>query len=113
MTDDAGTVPRRPVASTCPTTAAKCIKSPDDLGIWIISFEVRGEPLEDAVERLRAMGVKFFSDDLAESDLKGFAPMKAVIFEDPDGNLLELAQLPSKEEYLRIKQKREAQHSTK
>jgi hypothetical protein len=39
--------------------------------------------------------------------------MKAVIFEDPDGNLLELAQLPSKEEYLRIKQKREAQHSTK
>ena len=88
-------------------------KRPDDLGIWIISFEVKGERLEDVVERLRAMGVKFFSDDVGASDLKGYAPMKAVIFEDPDGNLLELVQLPSKEEYLRIKQEREARHSAK
>jgi catechol 2,3-dioxygenase-like lactoylglutathione lyase family enzyme len=83
-------------------------KRPDDLGIWIVSFEVKGEPLADVVKRLREMGVKFFSD-VEEIDLEGYAPMKAVIFEDPDGNLLELVQLPTKEEYLRLKQEREAQ----
>ncbi len=82
-------------------------KRPDDLGIWVISFEVKDEPLADVVDRLRAMGVKFFSD-IVELDLEGYAPMKAVIFEDPDGNLLELVQLPTKEEYLRLKKEREA-----
>ncbi len=79
----------------------------NDLGICLLSFEVKGEPLADVVKRLRDMGVKFFSD-LEEIDIAGYAPMKAVMFEDPDGNLLELVQLPSKEEYLRIKQEREA-----
>jgi catechol 2,3-dioxygenase-like lactoylglutathione lyase family enzyme len=82
-------------------------KRPNDLGFWALSFEVKDEPIEDVVKRLREMGVKFFSD-LEEIDLKGYAPMKAVLFEDPDGNLLELVQLPSKEEYLRIKREREA-----
>jgi len=45
---------------------------------------------------------------MEEIDIEGYAPMKAVMFEDPDGNLLELVQLPSREEYLRIKQEREA-----
>lgn len=82
-------------------------KRPGDLGMWVISFEVKGERLEDVVKRLRDMGVKFFSD-IEEIDLEGYAPMKAVMFEDPDGNLLELVQLPSKEDYLRIKREREA-----
>jgi len=64
------------------------------------------------VGRLRQMGVKFFSE-IVEMDLQGYAPMKAVIFEDPDANLLELVQLPTKEEYLRIKQEREAQRAAK
>ena len=87
-------------------------KRPDDLGIWIVSFQVKDEPLSEVVERLRGMGVKFFSD-IEEMDLDGYAPMKAVIFEDPDGNLLELVQLPTKEEYLRIKREREAQRAAK
>jgi catechol 2,3-dioxygenase-like lactoylglutathione lyase family enzyme len=87
-------------------------KRPDDLGMWVISFEVKGEPLADVVKRLRGMGVKFFCD-IEEIDLDGYAPMKAVIFEDPDGNLLELVQLPTKEEYLRLKQEREAQRPAK
>ena len=82
-------------------------KRPNDLGVWVISFEVKGEPLAAVVKRLRDQGVRFFSD-VEEIDLEGYAPMKAVIFEDPDGNLLELVQLPTKEDYLRIKQEREA-----
>ncbi len=82
-------------------------KRPDDLGMWVVSFEVKDEPIEDVVKRLRAMDVKFFSD-LGQMDLEGYAPIKAVIFEDPDGNLLELVQLPTKEDYLRLKQEREA-----
>ncbi len=82
-------------------------KRPDDLGFWLVSFEVKGEPLKDVVERLRAMNVNFFSD-IEEMDLEGYAPIKAVIFEDPDGNLLELVQLPTKEDYLRLKEQREA-----
>ncbi|HKD65968.1 MAG TPA: VOC family protein [Candidatus Binataceae bacterium] len=87
-------------------------KRPDDLGIWLVSFEVKGEPLASVVQRLRAMGVKFYSD-IEEIDLEGYAPMKAVIFEDPDGNLLELVQLPTREEYQRIKKERDAQRPAK
>lgn len=87
-------------------------KRPDDLGMWIVSFEVKDEPLADVVKRLREMGVNFFSD-IVEIDLDGYAPMKAVIFEDPDGNLLELVQLPTREEYLRLKQERETQRPAK
>ncbi|GEM_PF-121250 len=86
-------------------------KRPDDLGIWVISFEVKGEPLTDVVKRLRDMKVKFFSD-IEEMELEGYAPMKAVLFEDPDGNLLELVQLPTKEEYLRLKKQRQARAET-
>jgi catechol 2,3-dioxygenase-like lactoylglutathione lyase family enzyme len=85
-------------------------KRPDDLGIWLASFEVKGEPLADVVGRLRGMGVKFYSA-IEELELQGYAPIKAVIFEDPDGNLLELVQLPTREEYERIKQEREARAS--
>jgi lactoylglutathione lyase len=87
-------------------------KRANDLGTWLLSFEVKNEPIEDVIKRLRGMGVKFFSD-LEEIDLEGYAPIKAVIFEDPDGNLLELVQLPSKDEYLRIKKEREAQRTAK
>lgn len=87
-------------------------KRPDDLGMWVISFEVKGEPLAGVVKRLREMGVKFFSD-IEEIELEGYAPMKAVLFEDPDGNLLELVQLPTREEYLRLKKEREAQLNAK
>jgi lactoylglutathione lyase len=87
-------------------------KRPDDLGMWVISFEVKGEPLAEVVKRLHQMGVKFFSE-IEEIDLEGYAPMKAVLFEDPDGNLLELVQLPTKEEYLRLKREREAQAQAK
>jgi lactoylglutathione lyase len=87
-------------------------KRPDDLGMWVISFEVKGEPLADVVKRLREMGVKFFSE-IEELELEGYAPMKAVLFEDPDGNLLELVQLPTKEEYLRMKREREARANAK
>jgi lactoylglutathione lyase len=82
----------------------------NDLGICLLSFEVKGEPLAEVVKRLRDLGVTFFSD-MEEIDIAGYAPMKAVIFEDPDGNLLELVQLPSKEQYLRIKQEREARNA--
>jgi lactoylglutathione lyase len=87
-------------------------KRVNDLGTWLVSFEVKDEPLAEVVERLRGMGVKFFSE-IEEIDLEGYAPIKAVIFEDPDGNLLELVQLPSKDEYLRIKKGREAQQAAK
>jgi lactoylglutathione lyase len=90
----------RPAKPTAP-------KRPDDLGMWVISFEVKGEPLADVVKRLHTMGVMFFSD-IEEMELEGYAPMKAVLFEDPDGNLLELVQLPTREEYLQLKKQREA-----
>ena len=99
--------PNRVDAGSADGGQADSAKRFNDLGIGLLSFEVKGEPLADVVKRLRDMGVNFFSD-LEEIDIAGYAPMKAVIFEDPDGNLLELVQLPSKEEYLRIKQEREA-----
>jgi catechol 2,3-dioxygenase-like lactoylglutathione lyase family enzyme len=87
-------------------------KRVNDYGTWLVSFEVKDEPIAAVVERLRAMGVKFFSD-IEDLEIEGYAPIKAVLFEDPDGNLLELVQLPSKEEYLRHKKEREARPAAK
>jgi lactoylglutathione lyase len=87
-------------------------KRVNDLGTWLLSFEVKDEPLAVVVERLRGLGVKFFSE-IEELDLEGYAPIKAVLFEDPDGNLLELVQLPTKQEYLRFKQERAAPQPAK
>lgn len=72
-------------------------KQPGDPGIFLLSFEVTGETLDAAYQRLQARGIACHAAPL-DLELKGYGIIKAVIFEDPDGNMIELIELPSRAE---------------
>lgn len=69
-------------------------KRPGDPGIFLLSFEVTGEQLVDTHKRLSAQGIDFYEEPL-DLELKGYGSIKAIIFEDPDGVMIELIQLPT------------------
>jgi catechol 2,3-dioxygenase-like lactoylglutathione lyase family enzyme len=63
----------------------------------MLSFEVKGETLAEVHQRLRDKGIRFIADPL-DLGLPGYGSIKALSFEDPDGIIIELIQLPSLEE---------------
>lgn len=71
-------------------------KQPGDPGIFLLSFEVSGETLHSVYERLRARGIDCYAEPM-DLELEGYGVIKAVVFEDPDGNMIELIQLPPRE----------------
>lgn len=92
-------------APTPPTPA----KGPGGLGAFVLSFEVRDEELDAVYQRLLKKGVACYSEP-QDVELPGYGAMRAVIFEDPDGQMIELIQLPSAEE---IRRARNAQRANK
>src|SRR5216683_412086 len=80
-------------APSTPTPA----KGGGSLGAFLLFFEVRGEELADVYQRLLAKGIACYSEPQV-IELKGYGAIRAVVFEDPDGQLIELVQLPSADE---------------
>jgi catechol 2,3-dioxygenase-like lactoylglutathione lyase family enzyme len=72
-------------------------KRPGDPGVFLLSFEVTGEQLEDTHRRLSSEGIEFYAEPQI-LELKGYGKIKAIIFEDPDGTMIELIELPAPEE---------------
>lgn len=71
-------------------------KQPGDPGIFLLSFEVTGETLQAVYQRLQARGIACYAEPM-DLELEGYGVIQAVIFEDPDGNMIELIQLPPRE----------------
>ena len=67
------------------------------LGAFLLSFEVRDEELTEVYRRLLQKGIACYSEP-QDLELSKYGKIRAVIFEDPDGQLIELVQLPSREE---------------
>jgi catechol 2,3-dioxygenase-like lactoylglutathione lyase family enzyme len=72
-------------------------KRPGDPGVFLLAFEVTQETLVEVHERLLDHGVEFWSD-IQTMGIEGYGEIHAVVFEDPDGVMIELLQLPSREE---------------
>jgi len=72
-------------------------KRPGDPGVFLLAFEVTESTLEQACDQLRLRGVEFWSD-VQQMAIDGYGQIRAVVFEDPDGVMIELLQLPTKEE---------------
>ena len=79
-------------------------KGAGGLGAFLLSFEVRGEELAAVYQRLLQTGISCYSEP-QELELSKYGRIRAVVFEDPDGQLIELVQLPSASE---IRSAREA-----
>lgn len=64
------------------------------LGASVLSFEVRGEELAAVYRRMLEKGIVCYSEPQV-LEIPGFGAIRAVVFEDPDGQMIELFQLPS------------------
>jgi len=85
-------------APTTPTPA----KGAGGLGAFLLSFEVRDEELTAVYDRLREKGIACYSRP-QDVDLAKYGKIRAVVFEDPDGQLIELVQLPSRDEIRQVR----------
>ena len=74
-------------------------KRPGDPGPFLLAFEVTGEELEEVCERLTRKGVEFWSEPIT-SHIAGYGDIRAVVCEDPDGTMIELLTLPTRQEIL-------------
>lgn len=78
------------------TGTAPDVARPPQIGSFVLAFEVSDEPLDDMVARLRDAGVTVWGEPEA-SEIDDYGTIRAVVVEDPDGMLVELLELPSRE----------------
>ena len=86
-----------PVPST-PTPA----KGAGGLGAFLLSFQVRDEELSAVYQRLLEQGIACYSEPQV-IELPKYGAMRAIIFEDPDGQMIELVQLPAADDIQRVR----------
>ena len=91
-------------APSTPTPA----KGAGGLGAFLLSFAVKDEELATVYQRLLEKGIACYSEPQAV-ELPGYGAMQAVVFEDPDGQMIELIQLPAAEEIRRVRKAHHAQ----
>ena len=72
-------------------------KRPGDPGVCMLAVQVKEETLEDVRDRLAGLGIEPFSDIL-EIEMEDYPPFRGMVIEDPDGTLIELIQLPTRDE---------------
>lgn len=85
-----------------PPTTPTPAKGAGGLGAFLLSFEVRDEELNAVYRRLLEKGIVCYSEPQV-LELPGYGATRAVVFEDPDGQMIELIQLPSAEEIQRVR----------
>lgn len=73
--------------------------SPFQLGALLLSFEIPADEIEEAYERFLALGAEHIERPLSVR-LENFGTIVAFAVRDPDGNMIELVSLPSREEIL-------------
>lgn len=76
-----------------PAEKSKPIGAP---GFLLMSFELFDEDLEDVFMRLKEKGVPVYSKPQI-LEFQGVGRIKAIVLQDPDGNMIELIQLPPKD----------------
>ena len=71
-------------------------KRPGDPGLFLMSFAVSGELIDETKTRLEALGVQCYSEPTS-LELPNYGEIRVIIFDDPDGVMIELMQLPTAE----------------
>lgn len=77
-------------------------KRPGDPGVFLLSFEVSREELDEIWARGIAAGAEVCAEP-ADAVLENYGIIRVAIFADPDGVMVELVSLPSKEEIAKFR----------
>ena len=82
-------------------------KRPGDPGMFLLSFSVSGEVVDDTKTRLESLGlgVQCYGAPTA-IELPEYGNIRVIIFEDPDGIMIELVQLPTADEVRAFRDKK-------
>ena len=72
-------------------------KLPGDPGVAMLAFELRDETLEDVCRRLEAASIPLYSP-ITPVELEGYPRFHTMLLQDPDGLLIELIQLPTRDD---------------
>lgn len=72
-------------------------KRPGDPGVFLISFEVSRSELDEIWDRGLKAGTPVQAEP-ADAVLENYGTIRVAIFEDPDGVMVELVALPTKDE---------------
>lgn len=72
-------------------------KRPGDPGVFLLAFELNEEDIDQMLHRLKEHGVTPWTTPV-ESNIRDYGRIRTVIVEDPDGNMIEFLELPSREE---------------
>ena len=72
-------------------------KRPGDPGVFGLALEIEGETLEEIVERWRGQDIEPWTG-ITAVELEGYPEFQTLLVEDPDGLLVELIQLPTREQ---------------
>jgi catechol 2,3-dioxygenase-like lactoylglutathione lyase family enzyme len=78
-------------------------KRPGDPGVFMLALEVHDEKLTDVVARWDGLDVMQWSP-ITPVNLDGYPEFSTMIIEDPDGLLIELIELPSRDEIRAFRQ---------
>jgi catechol 2,3-dioxygenase-like lactoylglutathione lyase family enzyme len=78
-------------------------KRPGDPGVFMLALEVHDEKLVDVARRWEGLDVTQWSP-ITPVDLEGYPRFDTMIIEDPDGLLIELIELPSRDEIRAFRQ---------
>lgn len=83
-------------------------KRPGDPGVFLLSFEVKDEDLDATYQRLKERGIACYAEPQVLK-LPNYGNIRAIIFEDPDGVMIELMQLPTEAEVRRLREEARGQ----
>lgn len=81
----------QPIAAPTPP------KRPGDPGVCLLAFEVTAETLTEVFDRLTNHGISCWTAPVT-MPIEGYGEISALVFEDPDGVMIELLTLPSPDE---------------
>jgi lactoylglutathione lyase len=74
-------------------------KRPGDPGAFLLAIEVLEGEVQEIFERATALGAPVYAE-VSNSDLVNYGMITSFIVEDPDGLLIEIIRLPTREEII-------------
>jgi catechol 2,3-dioxygenase-like lactoylglutathione lyase family enzyme len=79
---------------------------PGDPGAFLLAFELREESMDEFLSRLKEYQIQPWTSPKT-SNIPNYGTIRTVVLEDPDGVMIEILELPTRDSILRTRQQLE------